>query len=347
MRKVSVVLFNLGGPSSLEGVKPFLFNLFFDKAIIPLPKPIRWILAKLVAGIREKKARRIYQQIGGSSPILEQTNIQAKALAERLNKFYDAQVVVAMRYTSPYSFEVMKEIENHNPEDIVLLPLYPHFSTATTNSSIEDFLKNLSKSLESIKKRVICCYPTEENFINSHKKLLGSFLEKHGNENLKLLISAHGLPKKIVNQGDPYIWQIEATAKEIMRDFQDVKWEITYQSRVGPVEWVKPATDEAIKGAALSGKNILILPISFVSEHSETLVELDIEYKNLAESLGVSNFYRLPTLQITDDFIKSLYTLCEATLLKNQTKLIEIYSQKEYRICPESYCKCVNKKYVN
>jgi ferrochelatase len=347
MKKISVVLFNLGGPESLGGVRSFLFNLFYDKAILNMPNPLRWLLAQFISRIRERKSIEIYKKLGGKSPILEQTQLQAKMLAEKLNKKYDSQVVIAMRCSSPFSFEIMPQIAAHQPEDIILLPLYPHFSRTTTNSSIEDFIDKMPSSLQSIKKRIICCYPSEEYFIRSHQNILRSFLANNDYTNMRLLISAHGLPKKNIEEGDPYVWQIETTCKEIMRDFPDIEWQLTYQSRVGPMEWTKPNTEDAIRGAALDKKDVLILPVSFVSEHSETLVELDIDYKDLAKRLGIKNFNRLPTLQVENNFLESLNSLCELALQKDQINPIEIYSQKDYRICPESYCKCVNEKNVN
>jgi len=219
-KKVAVVLFNLGGPDSLNAIKPFLFNLFNDKYIITLPSVLRFVVAKLISIRREKFAKTIYANTGGKSPILEETLSQKKALKEELIKNSDItfELFICMRHWHPMTAEVVKNIKNYEPNEIILLPLYPQFSTTTTASSLNEFAKNLSKEfIDKIKLKTICCYPLDEGFIDSHVKLIEDKLsDKVDLSNYRMLFSAHGLPEKIVKSGDPYQWQIEQTVFKII-----------------------------------------------------------------------------------------------------------------------------------
>jgi ferrochelatase len=319
--KTAVVLFNLGGPDSLESVRPFLFNLFNDKAIIGAPKPIRYLLAKFISGKREKKAQGIYAQIGGKSPIVELTDAQAKSLEAQLGTGY--KVFTCMRYWHPMAPEVAKQVSEYKPDKIILLPLYPQFSTTTSQSSIDDFKKHYGDA----NYQTICCYPLEENFINSHAEMIRAQYEKF--PNARVLFSAHGLPKKVIEDGDSYQWQVEQTSKAVADKLGIKDWVVCYQSKVGPLEWIGPSTESEIERAAHDGKDIILTPIAFVSEHSETLVELDIQFKEFADEKGIKNYIRIPALGTQPDFIKSLALLC----------------QPEYKcakICPKEFGKCPN-----
>lgn len=302
-----VIVYNLGGPGSLDDVRGFLFNLFYDKAIIRLPNPFRWLLAKLISKRRTPVAREIYEQMGGKSPILTLTQEQALALESQLEGY---DVLVAMRYSSPTVGEVAQKVRESGYDKVVLLPLYPQFSTTTTGS----FLACWQKYASDIKNVFyVCCYPTDPLFIESHVSLLSSVYEKAKKEYglVRVLFSAHGLPKKIVDAGDPYPLHIEKTVSSIMQAWgeNEVDHHICYQSRVGPLEWIGPSTDDEVERAGRDGICVVLVPIAFVSEHSETLVELDIEYRDLAISSGVSGYYRVPALNAEPTYIQALASL--------------------------------------
>lgn len=340
MSKTAIILFNLGGPDSLEAVKPFLFNLFYDKAIISAPNPMRFFIAKLISSKREKTAKDIYAHIGGKSPILEQTNAQSYALQVILNQSGSGgyKTFVCMRYWLPFADDVAKQVKEYSPDEIILLPLYPQFSTATSQSSIDDWHKNAKKAGLNVPTKAICCYPMEESFIQSHLNLINKAIEKiEHKENIRILFSAHGLPQKIIDKGDPYQWQVEQGAKQIAEkiNIENLDWNVCYQSRVGPLKWITPSTDDEIKRAGKDGKSVILVPIAFISEHSETLVELDIEYKHLADNNNVKEYIRVPTLSVEKDFIKSLANIC-----LNISDNAKLCSNEGKRICPNEFSKC-------
>ena len=332
--KRAVLLFNLGGPDKLDSVQPFLFNLFNDPSIISIPSLFRYPLAKLISFKRAPTAKKIYKSIGNKSPILELTNEQSAGLERRLSKDDDYKCFVIMRCWHPRASYVIKKVKEYNPEEIILLPLYPQYSAATSGSSIKEWKDLCRKENYNIKTKTICCYPTENNFIESHISLIKKTLEKLENNNLKLIFSAHGLPESKIKKGDPYQWQVEETVKEIMIKIknENLDYIISYQSRVGPLKWIGPATDEIIIKYAKEKKGIVIVPIAFVSEHSETLVELDIEYKNLAEKNGCAFYKRVPALGTEENFIKGLAEL----VLQQETKGNFVSSI----MCPNKYIKC-------
>lgn len=337
MEKIAVVLFNLGGPDSISAVKPFLFNLFNDKAIIGAPNPIRFLLAKLISGRREKKAIGIYNQIGGKSPIVEETQLQAKALEKLLPKGY--KVFFSMRYWKPFSAQVVKEVEAFAPQKIIFLPLYPQYSTTTTGSSFLDFEKALKNtSLKNIPINKICCYPNEDGFIKATTSNIKEKIKGVDINNYRFLFSAHGLPQKIIKSGDPYQFQIELTVKKVVEKLgiKNLDFVTCYQSRVGPLKWITPYTEDEIKKAGLDGKNIVLIPIAFVSEHSETLVELDIEYKHLAKENNVKNYIRISTVRDNNFFIQGLKTLVESATSENKP----IISCQKTCICMPENTKC-------
>ena len=342
MQKKAVILFNLGGPDGLNAVKPFLFNLFNDKAIISVPNPFRFFLAKLISSRREKTAREIYSHIGGKSTIIPQTIAQKDALEAILNEKGTVayKVFICMRYWYPFSHEVVKDVKSYNPDEIILLPLYPQFSTTTTASSVKDWNNNAKKAGLEVPTKTICCYPYEEKFIQSHLNLIKDAINKVENkDNIRVLFSAHGLPKKIIDKGDTYQWQVEQGAEKIAKriGIENLDWNVCYQSRVGPLEWIKPSTDEEIVRAGKDGKSVVLVPIAFVSEHSETLVELDIEYKKLADENNVKEYIRVPTLSVEKDFIRSLADIC-----KNAPKNKKACSNEGERLCPDGFSKCFN-----
>jgi len=334
MTKKAVILFNLGGPDKLESVEPFLFNLFNDPAIISIPTIFRYPLAKFISKRRAPIAKNIYKEIGNKSPILELTQEQGQKLEKNLLEKGDYRCFVVMRCWHPRAVDVIKKVREYNPEEIILLPLYPQFSASTSGSSITEWKHLCEKERYKIKTKIVCCYPTEKNFIESHANLIKKTIKNLENNNFKLLFSAHGLPENKIKKGDPYQWQVEQTVERIMRKLRDDNLDhiISYQSRVGPLKWIGPSTDEMIIKYSKENKGIVIVPVAFVSEHSETLVELDIEYKKLAEKNGCSFYKRVPALGVEENFIKGLAELVLQTETKN-----EFFSSIK---CPEKYKKC-------
>ncbi len=353
-KKTAVILFNLGGPDSPSAVKPFLFNLFNDRAIISLPQPLRFLLAKFISGRREKKARKIYAQIGGKSPLLEFTQQQAYALEKELSFVGNFKTFITMRYWNPRASEVIKDVKKYDPNQIILLPLYPQFSSATSQSSIDEFQRKITSHFASSKTKIIvktiCCYPSEADFIKAHALLIKQTILKHYSDfaQFRFLFSAHGLPQKVIDAGDPYVFQVKETTKKIVENLaeilskklSEIDAKVCYQSKVGRLQWTSPSLDQEIKRAALDKKIPIIVPVSFVSDHSETLVELDLEYKEMAESLGIKKYLRVPALNADGMFIKSLANICAQVDANNQARFFS--ANKPIRICSKKMRLCVN-----
>ncbi len=314
--KTAVVLFNLGGPDSLDAVEPFLRNLFSDPAIISLPGPLRWLVAKLISSRRAKTAQGIYAQIGGKSPLRELTEAQASALEAHLNRNSPEEYrsFVAMRYWHPFADETARAVAAYAPDKIVLLPLYPQYSKTTTGSSFKDWTRAAAAIGLSRPTLTVRDYPEHPGYIAALAgQLRESLIEARQKGRFRLLFSAHGLPKKVIASGDPYQAQIERTAAAVIaalgEDAKGLDWQVCYQSRVGPLEWIGPSTDDEIKRAGSEALGLVLLPIAFVSEHSETLVELDIEYRELAAHHGVPFYLRVPALGTDRGFIGALADL--------------------------------------
>ena len=339
MVKRAVVLFNLGGPDKPSSIQPFLFNLFNDAAIINLPNPFRWLLAKIISKRRAPVAEKIYAEIGGGSPLLELTQKQAVALEIKLNQNerIRSKVFIAMRYWHPLIMATAILVKKFNPDEIILLPLYPQFSTTTTGSSFKAWKSSVKKIGLNKPTKEICCYPTDKNLVAAQADLLKKEISK-AKQNIRILFSAHGLPKKIIKKGDPYQWQIEQTARAIVAKVKLSinDWSICYQSRVGPLEWIGPSLDEEIKRASEDSIGIIVLPIAFVSEHSETLVELDIEYRNMAKDMSIPYYGRVPAIGTHHSFILGL----EAIVNNASNRDLRILSGRNNRICPvdRSFC---------
>ncbi len=347
MSKIAVVLLNLGGPDHLDSVKPFLFNLFNDKAIIPLPRFPRYLLAKLISTFRNKKARGIYARMGGASPLLTNTIDQANALEAHLkNKSINAKVFVCMRYWHPLSPHVVKEVADFSPDRIILLPLYPQFSTTTTESSVMDWKKSWrdgsfkQDSLKQIETKVVGCYPIEAQLIDAFDDLAAPVIQAamHAVSQVAslavspavstpeaqaarpfVLFSAHGLPQSVIDKGDPYQYQVEQTAErlktKLIHQLGDIFDSVVcYQSKVGPKKWIEPATDAVVEKAAKQKRAIVVIPVAFVSDHSETVVELDQDYHNLALEHGATYYGRVPSLACHPLFIDLLSKKVEGAL---------------------------------
>lgn len=310
--RLAVVLFNLGGPDSLDAVRPFLFNLFNDPAILRQGGLARWFLARLIARRRAGAARAIYRRLGGRSPLLEQTRAQATALQDALADL-DAAVFVCMRYWHPMVEQVVEEVARCDAQDIVLLPLYPQFSTTTTASSLRQWRGFAAGRLDA-PCRAICCYPDEPGFIEALAVRLEAVLAAWSGPPPRILYSAHGIPKAFVATGDPYPDQVERTAAALRRRLAraDLDQVVCYQSRVGPLEWTGPYTDREIARAGAEGTPLVVVPVAFVSEHSETLVELDQDYRALAERSGVPRYERVATVGTDPRFIAALAQMVRA-----------------------------------
>lgn len=337
--KKAVVLFNLGGPDKPENVEPFLFNLFNDPAILNLPLILRYPLAKLISNRRAPIAKKIYEELGGSSPILKLTEEQSHALEKKLNiedQASEYKCYVVMRCWHPRAEEAINKIKQYNPDEVVLVPLYPQYSAATSGSSIKEWKTVCKKQNYKVKTSTICCYPTDENFINAHTEEILKSIKNI--KNPKLIFSAHGLPERNIKKGDPYQWQVEQSVNKIVTKLKlkNLDWILSYQSRVGPLKWIGPSTESTIIENSKIGKHLVIVPIAFVSEHSETLVELDIEYRELADKNGCKNYTRVPALGTNKNYILALSEL----ILKKEKYNFDnkIYPPKAR--CPNNFKKC-------
>lgn len=330
--KLAIVLFNLGGPDSLEAVEPFLRNLFSDPAVISLPDFLRKPLAWFIARKRGPVAREIYEKIGGRSPILDETKAQAAALERELSE-YETRAFIAMRHWKPFTEDAAREVAAFKPDKIIALPLYPQFSVTTTGSALQEWKRAAQAAGVRAPLSEICCYPDEPGFIAALAQCIRKTMTLAKPEiPYRLLLSAHGLPKRVVQSGDPYQWQIEQTAAAVVKQLGIVDYSICYQSRVGPLEWIGPATDAEIRRAGAEGKGLIVCPVAFVSEHSETLVELDIEYAKLAAISGVADYLRVPTVGVTESFIKGMAGLVREA----------VDGKPVPRRCPPEHCRCGN-----
>ncbi len=313
-RRVAVVLTNLGGPDGPDAVKPFLFNLFNDPAIIGLPGIVRTPLARLISSRREKSAQANYAMMGGGSPLLPETLKQAAALSEALADATpgdETEVFIAMRYWHPFTEDTARAVADFQPDHVVLLPLYPQFSTTTTASSLKVWREAYRGPGEV---HAVCCYPDADGLVEAQARLIRATMDRADGRPVRVLFSAHGIPEKLVAAGDPYQAQIEATVAAIVARMGLTDWAICYQSRVGPLKWLGPPTPEAIEQAVRDGVGAVIVPIAFVSEHVETLVELDHEYGELAAEVGCAPYLRAPAVGVEPAFIAALAQAVEAAL---------------------------------
>jgi len=339
MPKIAVVAFNLGGPDRPEAVEPFLFNLFNDPAIMGLPWPLRPLLAKLISRRRGPVARDIYAKIGGGSPLLPLTREQTSALEAALAGEDEVKVFIGMRYWHPMSDEAARAVKAFGADEVVLLPLYPQYSTTTTASSLRDWRRAAKAAGLEVPTSAVCCYPTEPGFVAAEAELVAAAVDRAaGAGRPRVLFSAHGLPKRVIDKGDPYAWQVERSTAAVVAAMgrDDFDWRVSYQSRVGPLEWIGPATDTEIERAGRDKVPLVVVPIAFVSEHSETLVELDIEYGELARESGVPVYERVPAVGTHPRFIEGLARLVRAARAGGGGTI----SQDGPRICPADRVRC-------
>ncbi len=351
MGKTAVILFNLGGPDGLAAVRPFLFNLFNDPAIIGAPAPIRWLLAQFISRRRAPVARAIYREMGGASPLLPNTQAQADALEAALNRDGGRdggqaggaarryKTFIAMRYWHPRAAAAAAAVKAYDPKRVVLLPLYPQYSSTTIGSSLRDWTVAAAAAGLKAETTAICCYPRLAGLVDEMAARIRPRLDAaRAKGPVRLLLSAHGLPKRIVERGDPYQWQVEQTAAALVARLgeADLDWRVCYQSRVGPLEWIGPATDAEIARAGRDGRALVVASIAFVSEHSETLVELDIEYARLARDAGVLAYERAPTVDAGAAFIDGLASLVRGAVTERRP----IVPAGGSRLCPAACGLC-------
>jgi len=309
--KVGVVLFQLGGPDSLEAIEPFLYNLFSDPDIIdfPLARIARQPLARLIAARRAKHVAHHYAELGGRSPLLEHTARQAAALEAELRAGCDARVAVAMRYWHPFTHEAIRQLERHAPDDVVLLPLYPQYSRTTTGSSFNEWRRWFRPNGWNPRLHVVEDFHEDQAYIGAVVKAIDSLIAEFADpSDLDLIFSAHSVPVAVVEAGDPYQRQIERTVELVwQRGGWPARRHLCYQSKVGASKWLRPSMHEMLQRLAAEGhKHLLVAPISFVSDHVETLHEIEIEHRRHALRLGIQDFRMVPGLNDSPAFIRAL-----------------------------------------
>lgn len=345
--KVAVILFNLGGPDRPESIYPFLKNFFMDRNILRVPYPVRWFLSRRIAAKRSgNEAGKSYALLGGASPLLANSKAQADALEKKLespSSGAEFKTFVCMRYWHPMADEVAQDVKAFMPDKVVLLPLYPQFSTTTTRSSFQSWKAATKKAgIDQIPTSGLCCYPVSKGFVRASARLVKTLYEKalgenEGQHRPRVLFSAHGLPEKIIRDGDPYQRQCEESARAIVQEMgiEGLDWEICYQSRVGPLKWIGPSTEHALEKAGKDNVPVVIYPHAFVNEHVETLVEIELEYREFAEEHGVPGFYRVPTVSESEDFISDL-----ADLVLQKVKEDTVSPPSGHRECAAEFRRC-------
>jgi ferrochelatase len=295
-------------------------------------------LARFIARRRAPIARKIYENLGGRSPIYEETRRQADALEAALSgDGVEAKAFVSMRCWHPFSDGAAKAVKAFSPDKIVLLPLYPQYSTSTTASSIKDWYRAAKKAGLNAATSRVCCYPWDQGFVAaSVATIREAMADAPADVSYRMLLSAHGLPKRMIDKGDPYQWQVEQSAAAIVKalDMPQLEPVVCYQSKVGRLEWIGPPTDAEVERAGRDGKGVIVVPLAFVSEHSETLVELDIEYRHLAAESGVPDYRRAATVSANPDFVQGLAGLVRGAL-ESKTVTCGIG-----RICPTTHKRC-------
>lgn len=314
----ALVLLNMGGPDSLDAVEPFLYNLFSDRDLIQLPlgSVLQKPFARLISHFRAKKVRHNYKAIGGRSPLLPWTVRQAEGVAERLGPEWRPHVV--MRYWRPRAEEVLRRLAAEGITEAVILSMYPHYTGATTGSSIKDFRAAAKRIHPELRYSVIEEWYDWPGYLDALaarvREGLEAFAEPVRGE-VQILFSAHALPQKFIDRGDPYLEHVLATVKGTMERVGEVAWHLGFQSRSGPVRWMEPDTVEVLDRLSAEGHDaVLMVPISFVSDHIETLHEIDIEYREHAHRRGIRHFERSPSLNDHDDFLEALAGLVGSRL---------------------------------
>ena len=316
--KTAILLLQMGGPDSIESVEPFLFNLFSDRDIIRIgPAFLQPLIARFIARRRAPKSVGYYSQIGGRSPIRELTDIQARDLEGLLGTEF--RCFVAMRYWRPTTIEALAAVKREGISRVVALSLYPHYSRATTGSSINELKRVLAQAGVEFDVSYIDRFYDHPLYIEALTTRIEEGLARlPSREEAHILFSAHSLPQSMINGGDPYLDHILETIRLVMERLGDMEYHLSFQSRAGPVKWLEPSTEEMVrKLAAASCKNLLMVPISFVSDHIETLYEVDIQYAEEARALGIDNFQRSPALNDSPLFIECLADLVKKSITRD------------------------------
>ena len=314
-QRVAVVLFNLGAPDGPDSVRPFLFNLFSDPGFLRLPGVFRWPVAWFIARRRTRAAQEIYFRSGGGSPLLTNTEAQAAALETALETALagaDVRVFVAMRYWYPMADETAQRVADFNPDQVLLLPLYPQYSMATTASSVRVWHRSARVWRLTAPTRLLCCYPVDRGFVDaSVARIRPAYGQTTASGRPRLLFSAHGLPDRMVRAGDPYPAQCEATARAIAETLaiDSLDWVVSYQSSVAPLKWIGPSTEQEIERAGRDGVPVVVYPMTLVAEHAGTLMEVEHQYAKLSLSCGVPHFEQVPAVGTHPDFIAGLARL--------------------------------------
>ena len=345
-----MVLLNLGGPDAPDAVRPFLFSRNSDPAVTRLPNPLRWLVAGLTTRRQAAAANATYDRLGGKSPILQNTRAQADALQKSLGEHFahitpriDIRTFVAMRYWHPLSVETAQAVKDYRPHLVVLLPLYPQFSSTTTATSLQAWRDATELVGLSAPERVLCCYPTDAGFVDAMASLIRPLYDRAARRGRpRILFSAQGLPESCVRSGDPYQWQCERTAHSLAAALciEDLDWVNCYQSRPGQAKWLGPATEDEVRRAGADRVPVLIVPITFVSEQSETLVEIEHNYRQLAKQVGVPWYGRVPTVGVNEAFIAGLTRLVHHAASATETTC----SQSGQRLCPSGFGNCPHKE---
>lgn len=343
--RIAIVLCNLGGADGPESVRPFLFNLFSDRNILPLPAWLRLPLAWVISTLRAPYTRKLYDKQGGRSILMDQTRAQAGALeAFAVNAGWNVKVVIAMRYWHPFPTEAVSAIREFGAEEVLVLPLYPQFSGTTSGSVLEALRIQAMRQGLDVPIKSICCYPRMSGFAESMAGLIAPALHRITELKLqpRLLLSAHGLPERLIARGDPYQWQVEQSAsaihdalKKLDPVWNDLDVVVCYQSRVGPVGWIGPSTEDELARAGRDKRAVVLAPIAFVSEHLETVVELDETMKAFASEHGVTRYERVCAVGKSPAFIEGLFQLARTARSGGHT-----CSEKHTRLCPASFGAC-------
>lgn len=314
---IGIVLLNMGGPDSLQAVEPFLYNLFSDRDLIQLPlgallqKPF----ARLISRRRAKSVVENYRAIGGKSPLLDWTQRQAQGIAAALGP--NVRPYVAMRYWHPRSDETLEQMRRDGIKRAVVLSMYPHYTGATTGSSVKDFRRAAAQVHPELSFQVIEHWYDWPGYLDALADCIRQGLELFPEDlrsRVQILFSAHALPQKFIDRGDPYLEHVLDTTRGVMKRMGNRSWRLGFQSRSGPVKWMEPDTVEVIDQLAAEGRQaILLVPISFVSDHIETLHEIDIEYREHAQKQGITHFERTPSLNDNPGFISAMAELVQIT----------------------------------
>jgi ferrochelatase len=317
-RPTAVVMMNLGGPDSLEAVEPFLYNIFSDPDVIQLPAGFLWQkwFARKISSSRAHESQANYAKIGGRSPILEKTQAQAAALKAALGPGFETYV--GMRAWRPFITEAVDALVRDGCERVVALPLYPQRSRTTSHSSLRELRRVLRERAPGLPLHEICCFPTAPGFLAAWARLIRETLAgvpEGRREKAHVLFSAHGLPQKLIDSGDPYLAHVQATVRGVMAELPGVPHSLAFQSRATRVKWLEPATEHALADLAKAGvKDVAVVPIAFLTEHIETLYELDMLIKDQALAAGIEGYHRVPAPECAPELIGALADLVRSAL---------------------------------